>query len=94
MLRAAVFDLSCGGIAAAVPASEPILARGSAHGCRLELPGFGTLHSSVVVRVVSEIMLPNGLSGTRYGLEFTGLGQKDVALVESYILEHRARNAR
>jgi flagellar brake protein len=94
MVRAAVFDLSCGGLAAAVPASEPVLTRDSMHGCRLELPGLGTLHLPVVVRVVSEIMLPNALSGTRYGLEFTGLGEKDVALVESYILEQRARNAR
>ena len=29
-----------------------------------------------------------------HGLEFTGLGDKDVALVESYVIEHRARNAR
>ena len=94
IVRAAVFDLSCGGLAAAVPASEWVLERDSIHGCRLELPGHGTVQSPVVVRVVSEIMLPNALAGTRYGLEFTGLGEKDVALIESYILEHRARNAR
>jgi len=94
MVRASVFDLSCGGLAAAVPASEFPLARGTTHGCRLELPGHGMLQSPVVVRVISDIMLPNALSGTRYGLEFLGLGEKEVALVERYILEHRARNTR
>jgi flagellar brake protein len=94
IVRAAVFDLSCSGLAAAVPASEFPLARGTTHGCRLELPGLGTLQSSVVVRVISDIMLPNALSGTRYGLEFIGLSEKDVAVVERYVLEHRTRNAR
>jgi c-di-GMP-binding flagellar brake protein YcgR len=93
-LRAAVFDLSCSGIAAAVPASEPLLTRGSTHGCRLELPGAGIVHGSVVVRVVGEIVLPNALAGTRYGLEFTGLDEKMLALIERHILDHRARHAR
>ncbi len=93
-IRAAVFDLSCGGVAAAVSASEPLLSRGSTHACYLELPGMGTLRAPVVVRVIGEIVLPNALAGTRYGLEFTGLGQKELALVERYILEHRARNGR
>ena len=94
VLRAAVFDLSCGGLAAAVSAFEPVLAPGTTHGCRLELPGHGTLHSSVTVRVVSDIILPSALSGTRYGLEFAGLGETEVALLESYIVEQRERIAR
>jgi hypothetical protein len=94
VVRAAVFDLSCGGLAAAVPAAEPVLAQGTTHACRLELPQFGTIQAAVAVRVVGEMMLPNALPGTRYGLEFTGLSDKERALVESYILEQRARTAR
>jgi c-di-GMP-binding flagellar brake protein YcgR len=90
-LRAAVFDLSCGGIGAAVPAAEPLLERGSVHGCHLELPGFGSIESPVIVRVIAEIVLPNGLPGTRYGLEFQKLGDAERALIERYILEHRGR---
>jgi flagellar brake protein len=93
-LRAAVFDLSCGGIGAAVPAAEPLLESGSIHGCHLELPGFGSIHHPVIVRVIAEIVLPNGLPGTRYGLEFQNLGDADRALVERYILEHRGREGR
>jgi c-di-GMP-binding flagellar brake protein YcgR len=93
-LRAAVFDLSCSGIAAAVAAAEPLLVRGSTHGCRLELPGAGTVRGSVVVRTVSEIVLPNALDGTRYGLEFMALGEKELARIERYIHDHRGRNAR
>jgi c-di-GMP-binding flagellar brake protein YcgR len=93
-LRAAVFDLSCGGVAAAVPASEPLLVRGSTHTCRLELPGKGALRVPVVVRMIGEIVLPSALAGTRYGLEFTGLAEKELALIENYILEQRTRNAR
>jgi flagellar brake protein len=90
-LRAAVFDLSCGGIGAAVQAAEALLERGSVHGCHLELPGFGSIESAVVVRVIAEIVLPNGLPGTRYGLEFEKLGDAERAVVERYILEHRTR---
>ena len=90
-LRAAVFDLSCGGIGAAVPAAEPMLESGSAHGCHLELPGFGSIDSPVIVRVIAEIVLPNGLPGTRYGLEFKSLADSDRARIERYILEHRDR---
>lgn len=90
-LRTAVFDLSCGGVGAAVPAAEPLLERGSVHGCHLELPGFGSIESPVIVRMIAEIVLPNGLRGTRYGLEFQNLGDADRALIERYILEHRSR---
>jgi c-di-GMP-binding flagellar brake protein YcgR len=93
-LRAAVFDLSCSGIAAAVCASEPLLAQGSTHGFRLELPGAGTVLGSVVVRVIGEIVLPSALPGTRYGLEFADLDEKELALIERYIVDHRARHTR
>jgi hypothetical protein len=90
-LRAAVFDLSCGGIGAAVPAAEPLLERGSVHGCHLELPGLASIQSAIVVRVVAEIVLPNGLPGTRYGLEFQNLGDAERGRIERYIVEHRSR---
>jgi c-di-GMP-binding flagellar brake protein YcgR len=94
LVQAAVFDLSCGGLAAAARSSAPVLARGSTHGCRLELPGVGTIGGQVTVRAVSDIVLPSGLPGRRYGLEFAGLAAKELSLVESYILDRRARNAR
>ena len=89
MMRAAVFDLSCGGIGAAAPAAEPMLERDTVHACRFELPGFGTIHSPVIVRVVGEMVLPSALPGTRYGLEFQNLPDADRGLIERYIVQHR-----
>jgi hypothetical protein len=54
----------------------------------------GAVLSAVVVRTISEIVLPNALAGTRYGLEFTGLGSKEIAGIERYVLDHSARNTR
>jgi flagellar brake protein len=93
-LKASVFDLSCGGLSAAVPAAEPVLDRKSVHGCMLELPSEGRIHSPVIVRLVTKIMLPSGLEGTRYGLKFVDLDQKNGMALQRYILEcQRVRKA-
>jgi c-di-GMP-binding flagellar brake protein YcgR len=94
LIRAAVFDLSCGGIGAAVAAAEPGLTVGSVHGCHLELPGYGSVRAPVVVRMVAEIVLPNALRGTRYGLEFENLAEAGREAIERYIVEHRGREGR
>jgi flagellar brake protein len=92
-LKALVFDLSCGGLSAAVPAAEPVLERKAVHGCMLELPGEGRIHSPVLIRLVTKIMLPSGLQGTRYGLKFVSLDQKQEMALQRYILNgQRARN--
>jgi c-di-GMP-binding flagellar brake protein YcgR len=93
-VRAAIVDLSCGGLGAAVSASEPSLERGSVHGCHLELPGIGNVESPVVVRTAAEIILPSALRGIRYGLEFQKLDEAQRALLERYIVEHRAHELR
>jgi c-di-GMP-binding flagellar brake protein YcgR len=87
--KAWVFDLSCGGLAAGVLAAEPLLASDATHGFMLELPGQGRISAQVIVRVASGTILPNGLEGRRYGLEFVHLGDKSAACVQCYILEQQ-----
>jgi c-di-GMP-binding flagellar brake protein YcgR len=88
-----VFDLSCSGLAAGVLASDPLLASDTSHGCMLELPTQGRIQAQVIVRGASGTMLPHGLEGRRYGLEFAGLGEKSVAMVQRYILERQRKRA-
>lgn len=89
--KAWVFDLSCGGFAAGVLAAEPLLKSDTSHGCMLELPAQGRIQAQVVVRIGSDTVLPHGLEGRRYGLEFVNLGEKNAAIVQRYILEQQRR---
>jgi c-di-GMP-binding flagellar brake protein YcgR len=92
VLRPAVLDLSCGGLAAAIPAAEPLLETGSRTLCELELPGIGKIESVIQVRATSEMTLPDGQLARRYGLEFVNMNNKNVALIQRFILEQqRAR---
>ena len=91
-IRTWVFDLSCGGLGAGVLAAEPLLASDTSHGLTLELPSQGRLHAQVIVRIASGTVLPHGLEGRRYGLEFVNLDERSVSIVQRYILEqHRKR---
>lgn len=92
MLKPVVLDLSCGGLAAVVPADAPVLATGSRNVCTIELPGVGRIESVIEVRATSEAMSPGGRAGRRYGLEFVNINNKNVALIQRFILEQqRAR---
>lgn len=90
-IMAWVFDLSCGGLAAGVLAAEPLLKSNTSHGCMLELPAQGRIQAQVTVRIASDTVLPHGLEGRRYGLEFVNLGEKNAAIVQRYILEQQRK---
>jgi len=87
--KAWIFDVSCGGLAAGVLAAVPILASDTSHGFMIELPAQGRIEAQVIVRVASGVILPNGLEGRRYGLEFVNLGEKSAAMLQRYILEQQ-----
>jgi len=92
VVKTVVLDLSCGGLAAVVPADAPLLETGSRNLCKIELPGIGRIESMIEVRATSETMLPGQRPGRRYGLEFVNINNKDVALIQRFILEQqRAR---
>lgn len=92
VLKPAVLDLSCGGLAAAVPSTEPVLETGSRTLCAIELPGIGRIEAAIEVRATSEMLLPDGQLARRYGLEFVNMNNKNVALIQRFILEQqRAR---
>lgn len=92
VLKPLVLDLSCGGLAAVVPADAPVLDTGSTTLCTIDLPGVGRIESMIEVRASSEAILPGGRAGRRYGLEFANINNKNVALIQRFILEHqRAR---
>jgi c-di-GMP-binding flagellar brake protein YcgR len=92
VVKPVVLDLSCGGLAAIVPAGAPLLETGSRNVCTLELPDIGRIEATIEVRASSEAMLPGGRLGRRYGLEFVDLNNKNVALIQRFILEQqRAR---
>ena len=92
ILKPAILDLSCGGLAAAVPVEEPMLEIGTRAPCLLELPALGRIDALVQVRGTAEIVLPDGRESRRYGLEFVNINSKGVALIQRFILEQqRAR---
>ena len=92
VLTPVVLDLSCGGLAAAVPAEEPALEIGSRTPCLIELPSLGRIDALVQVRATSEVVLPDGRESRRYGLEFVDINSRCVALIQRFIFEQqRAR---
>ncbi len=92
VIKPVVMDLSCGGLAAVVPANAPVLETGSKNPCTIDLPGVGRIESMIEVRASSEAILPGGRPGRRYGLEFVNMNNKNVALIQRFILEQqRAR---
>jgi len=93
-IKPVVLDLSCGGLAAVVPAEAPLLETGSRHLCTIDLPGVGKIESMIEVRATSEAMLPGGRPGRRYGLEFVNINNKNVALIQRFILEQQRSRKR
>jgi len=92
VLKPELLDLSCGGLGAAMRAADSLLAPGTLSECTLKLPGIGRIETLVEVRAATDILLPNGVHGRRYGLVFVNLAAKSAAAIQRYILEQqRAR---
>lgn len=94
VMKPEVLDVSCGGLGAAVAASEPALAPGTRSTCSLELPGVGRVDSTVEVKAASDIVLPNGRAGRRYGMAFVNLAGRTVTAIQRYILEQQRARTR
>lgn len=94
VLKPAVMDVSCGGLALAFPTTQPGLPNGSRHHCTLEIAALGRTAVLVEVHSSRTIMLPGGAAALRTGVGFLNLEGRFESLLQRYIIdEERARNS-
>ena len=95
-VEATVLDISGGGLAVLVPPSEPAFAPEMAFSdCRLMLPDFGPIATTLRVRNIFRITNPDGSVMLRAGCEFVDLPSSMASTIQRYILKtERERNAR
>jgi c-di-GMP-binding flagellar brake protein YcgR len=91
IVRPAVFDLSCGGMAIEIPTAVAVLPDGSRHTCTLDFPGLGSIDTPFYVCSSRKITLPGKVPGRRYGIEFLNLEVKGVALIQRFINDEERR---
>lgn len=90
-----VLDISCGGIATSTNLQDPAPQPGVRYACKIELPGAGTLQATIEQRNTFELTLYNGTKIRRSGYQFVDPKEKDVALIQRYIMyQERARKER
>lgn len=95
-LEVVVLDISCGGIAIMDGHPTANLEAGRRyHGCRIELPGTGTLVCDVEVRNTVPVVLANETMRVRAGCRFSNLTPTMAGLVQRHIMRlERERNSR
>ena len=95
-VEATVLDISGGGLAVLVPPSEPAFEPDMIFAdCRLMLPEFGPIATSLRVRNIFRITNPDGSVMLRAGCEFMDLPSSMASTIQRYILKtERDRNAR
>ena len=83
-----IIDISAGGIGVILANSIALpLKVGSVYpGCRIELPGVGTLELSLGIQSLFEITLKNGAKSMRSGCQFVNLHASMESLIQRYIL--------
>jgi c-di-GMP-binding flagellar brake protein YcgR len=93
-LRLRLVDISCGGAGVVLPpgADESLEAGRLFRGCTLDLPEYGAIGGSVVVRWVRQSMSATGLPQFRAGIQFLDLARPMVAHLQLYI--HRLERER
>lgn len=94
-LKPAVMDVSCGGLALALPATQPALLKGTRHACTVEIQALGRVDVQVEVHTSREVTLPTGAAAVRYGVEFLNMDGRFSTVLQRYIIEQeRAKKAR
>jgi flagellar brake protein len=94
VLRPAVMDVSCGGLALAFPTTQAVLATGSRHHCTLEIEAAGRTEVLVEVHSSRIVTLAGGGAALRIGVEFLSLDGRFESLLQRYIIdEERVRNS-
>jgi len=95
-MEVVVLDISCGGIA--VMDGHPSMnfeANRRYHGCKIELPGTGTLVFDLEVCNTIPVTLENGTMRLRAGCRFISVTPAMASLVQRHIMRlERERNAR
>ena len=91
MLRPAVIDISCGGMAIDIPVADGLLVDGTRHTCTLDFIGLGHVDTPLLVHGSREVTLANGSPGRRYGVEFLNLDVKSVAIIQRFINDEERR---
>jgi c-di-GMP-binding flagellar brake protein YcgR len=84
-----IVDISAGGIGMILANSIALpLKVGSVYpGCRIELPGIGTLELTLRIQSLFEITLKNGTKSLRSGCQFVNLHSSMETLIQRYILK-------
>ena len=90
-----LLDISRGGMALIdrPHADAPLEAGMTLENCRIELPEFDTVETTVRIVSISTAILSNGNTCSRIGCEFVNLSEKSGTLIQRYIiwLEQQAR---
>jgi len=89
-----ILNLSCGGIAMVAASESLALESGmTLADCRIELPGFGTVHTTLEVRNIAGFEERGGKRMQRCGCQFTDLPPATVTLLQRYITKLERENA-
>lgn len=89
-----LLNLSCGGIAMVAASDSLALESGMIMAdCRIELPGFGTVHTTLEVRNIAGIEERGGKRIQRCGCQFRDLLPATLTLLQRYITKLERENA-
>jgi c-di-GMP-binding flagellar brake protein YcgR len=85
-LEFVITDISCGGIGLSCMASDAVLTPGLSYsGCRVELPGLGTIKGTVVIKNLVTLTSLSGSVFRRAGCEFKNLDGSSTILLQRYV---------
>jgi len=83
-----VVDISAGGIGMILNTLDMQLAVGAVYpGCRIDLPGIGTLELTLGIQSLFEVTLKNGSKSFRSGCQFVNLHHSMQSLIQRYIIK-------
>ncbi|MGB8516892.1 MAG: flagellar brake protein [Gallionella sp.] len=87
-----IMDISGGGVALTCEESDTELLPGEVHpNCHIDLPEFGTISGTIVVKNLAVLTDGNGRSFKRAGCELQGMDSNSTVLLQRYVL-HLQRN--
>jgi flagellar brake protein len=83
-----IVDISAGGIGMILSNSELKLEVGATYpGCRINLPGIGTLELTLGIQSLFEVTLKNGSKSFRSGCQFINLHPSMESLIQRYLIK-------
>lgn len=85
-LEYVVMDISCGGVGLTCAESDTALSPGLSYpGCRIELPGLGTIKGTIVIKNLVSLTSQSGSVFRRAGCEFKNLDGPSTMLLQRYV---------